>query len=808
MNNYLFIIKPIALIVFVSLIPLLLLVENSTSIVWTVIIPVLPLLFIIIGYSNWRNICPLAFFPKISQNLTWIQKRKLPKWFEENFYLFQYFILFLAFYARLILLNFDTIYLASFLVFVIVSAFFINLIYTGKSWCNFFCPVGVVEKIYCGSNAHNAEINSACSTCSACKINCPDIDMESNYWKESINTQKTFVFYSFSGLVLGFYSYFYLQSGSFDNYYSGRWTYESISMFSDGFFFAPFIPLFIAAPITLIVYSILSYYIFKTIEQVLFKRKIFKDILFSTLQHRIKVVSAFIAFNIFYIFAGAPAYMNYPIAYSIFYFIVVMVSAIVLHREIFREESYFLQERFAIKMIKRWDSTKAIPTNLKEIYYTYTNENHNKKEQLQTYKETIEDLLQEGILTEDRMSVLEKLRTQMGISQKEHLKIINNIKLKNEDLFNIDIKKSTEKRYQKNSYKMILENALEEHTELDQNYLISLRRQFCITDDMHNEIMNSILNTNDKLHSDVLYLLKQMNSLRKLHKSILNDGSREILFLKYTIKNEFNLISKDLFILLNSIYKDNTKNLYILKRYFKYKRIGEKINFDKNILSFMDPKIASAILELKKDFDSIKEVKVVTNNKPIIKHLLTNDSESIAAAALLNIIHDKSDFFDDINLSVFRESKNIDLKELADKITFSTNNITIYERMMYLHHIPLFEPIKLYELNLLANSTEVVLFKKDRYIIEQGTDADTLFIITSGEVDVQTDAKVTNRLGDKDYFGAVAILSDRKRTASVKSITNVTMLTLSKYSFKNFIYENPKISVKLMKDVISKLIDK
>ena len=83
-----------------------------------------------------------------------------------------------------------------------------------------------------------------------------------------------------------------------------------------------------------------------------------------------------------------------------------------------------------------------------------------------------------------------------------------------------------------------------------------------------------------------------------------------------------------------------------------------------------------------------------------------------------------------------------------------------------------------------------------------------LFIITSGEANLETNGKVTNRLGNKDYFGAIAILADRKRTASVKSITDVTMLTLSKYSFKNFIYENPKISVKLMKDVISKLIDK
>ena len=547
MNKYLsYTLEAIALIVFVSLIPMLFLVEDSTSIVWTVIIPILPILFITIGYSNWRNICPLAFFSKISQKLTWIEKRKVPEWFEENFYFFQYSLLFISFSSRLILLNFDNFYLGLFLILIILSAFAINLVYTGKSWCNFFCPVGVVEKIYCGSNSHKSDVSSACSTCSACKRNCPDIDMESNYWKESTNNQKTFVFYSFSGLVLGFYLYFYLKSGSFEYYFSGIWAHESISMFSDGFFFAPFIPVFIAAPITLALFSIVSFYIFKMIEQFIWKRKIFKSISYVTLTHRIKIVAAFVAFNIFYAFAGAPAYSHYPLFYAIFHFLVIVMSAIVLHSEFFREESYFLQERFAMKMIKKWDFSKPIPTNLKEIYYTYTNDSKNSADRLKTYRETISDLLQEGILTEESMVILEKLRSQMGISAKDHLDVLRDIKLNNQDLFDTNIEQSAEKKYQRNSYKKMLEDALEEHSELNTVFLQSLQKQFCITDAVHKKIMDGIVNSNGKLHSDVLNLLKQMNSLRRLHKSILNDRSREIYFLKYTIRNEFSKISQDL----------------------------------------------------------------------------------------------------------------------------------------------------------------------------------------------------------------------------------------------------------------------
>lgn len=809
MNKYLsYTLEAIALIVFVSLIPMLFLVEDSTSIVWTVIIPILPILFITIGYSNWRNICPLAFFSKISQKLTWIEKRKVPEWFEENFYFFQYSLLFISFSSRLILLNFDNFYLGLFLILIILSAFAINLVYTGKSWCNFFCPVGVVEKIYCGSNSHKSDVSSACSTCSACKRNCPDIDMESNYWKESTNNQKTFVFYSFSGLVLGFYLYFYLKSGSFEYYFSGIWAHESISMFSDGFFFAPFIPVFIAAPITLALFSIVSFYIFKMIEQFIWKRKIFKSISYVTLTHRIKIVAAFVAFNIFYAFAGAPAYSHYPLFYAIFHFLVIVMSAIVLHSEFFREESYFLQERFAMKMIKKWDFSKPIPTNLKEIYYTYTNDSKNSADRLKTYRETISDLLQEGILTEESMVILEKLRSQMGISAKDHLDVLRDIKLNNQDLFDTNIEQSAEKKYQRNSYKKMLEDALEEHSELNTVFLQSLQKQFCITDAVHKKIMDGIVNSNGKLHSDVLHLLKQMNSLRRLHKSILNDRSREIYFLKYTIRNEFSKISQDLFTLLHVMYKDYNLDISKLQNMFKYKNIGIQIDLNRDMLNFMDEKIANAIFELKKDFDSIKEVKEVSDNQPIIKYLLENDSKLIAAAALLSTMNYPHEFFADINLDKFTQSDDEEIKALAYKILLQTNNITTYERMMYLHNIPLLEGIKYHELYLLANSTQILTFEPDKYIIEQGGVAHTLFIITSGKVNVEIDGKVTEQLGDEDYFGAVAILADTTRMASVKSITDVTMLTLSKNAFKKFLYENPKISIKLMKEVINKLLDK
>ena len=521
----------IAMVIFIAIVPILFFSLHGTTLVWTILIPIIPVALLIIGFSRWRDICPLALISKITQNTQLIQKRKVPLWFENNFWFFQYFTLFIALSLRLTTLNYNSTYLGLFFIIVVVLALLINLFFTGKSWCNFFCPVGVVEKIYAISNAKNYDHNSACGTCTACKRNCPDIDLESNYWKEGIDTQKGFVFYSFGGMVLGFYLYFYLQSGSLSYYFSGEWTHDPINMLSDGFFFAPSIPVIIAAPLTLTFFSLLSYYIFKTLEQFLWSRHIFKNENHETVAHRVKVLASFVTFNIFYIFAGAPSYQHYPIAYAIFYFFVVAISSIKFYKEIFRKEDYFIQERFALKILKKWDSSKSLPTNLKEIYYTYMNENKSKKERLDMYKSSITELMQEGILNERSMKILEKLREQIGISSRDHERIISQIKLKNSSLFDNNIEHSAETEYQENSYKRVIENALKDHIEIENEYLKSLQKQFCISDEVHQKIMDSIINTNDKIHQDILDLLMLMHELLILQNSIYEDKTREVYFL-------------------------------------------------------------------------------------------------------------------------------------------------------------------------------------------------------------------------------------------------------------------------------------
>ena len=71
--------------------------------------------------------------------------------------------------------------------------------------------------------------NSQCAQCTACKKHCPDIDQENAYWKDATGQGRRIAFYSFPGLVLAFYVYYWLRAGDWEAYFDGRWTRHPVT---------------------------------------------------------------------------------------------------------------------------------------------------------------------------------------------------------------------------------------------------------------------------------------------------------------------------------------------------------------------------------------------------------------------------------------------------------------------------------------------------------------------------------------------------------------------------------------------------
>src|SRR5688572_26394729 len=257
-------------------IPTILGIEHGNRLLWTVCIAALPFFWMTVGYHVWRRICPLAVAGQLGRLVGRPGARKMGDWMGKHYLLVQLGLMIVALSLRLTVTNGSAIGLAVFLGVVVVAAAAVSFIYGGKTWCNFICPVGLVEKIYTepsrSASGAAAALTSQCSPCVACKKHCPDIDLEQGYWKEATDAQgraRRIAYFAWPGVVAAFYVYYYLARGDWSYYFDGGWAYErELLAMSPGFYFAPEIPRFVAAPLTLLGFGLASFVVFSIIERV------------------------------------------------------------------------------------------------------------------------------------------------------------------------------------------------------------------------------------------------------------------------------------------------------------------------------------------------------------------------------------------------------------------------------------------------------------------------------------------------------------------------------------------------------------
>jgi hypothetical protein len=86
------------------------------------------------------------------------------------------------------------------------------------------------------------------------------------------------------------------------------------------------VPAIVACPLVLLASTVASFLFFAALERLLVHRS--GDA--TRLRHRLLAVASFCAFNLFYVFAGQPTLLEYPIVDRIVAFVVPVVSTLAL----------------------------------------------------------------------------------------------------------------------------------------------------------------------------------------------------------------------------------------------------------------------------------------------------------------------------------------------------------------------------------------------------------------------------------------------------------------------------------------------
>lgn len=109
------------------------------------------------------------------------------------------------------------------------------------------------------------------------------------------------------------------------------------------------------------------------------------------------------------------------------------------------------------------------------------------------------------------------------------------------------------------------------------------------------------------------------------------------------------------------------------------------------------------------------------------------------------------------------------------------------------------------ELRTLRRAAEEIEVPEGRVLCEEGTIGREFFFILDGTASVKRRNRTVARLGPGKYFGELALLDRRPRSATVVSDTDMTLLVLGQRQFNGVLEAIPSLSRKLLAAMATRL---
>ena len=107
---------------------------------------------------------------------------------------------------------------------------------------------------------------------------------------------------------------------------------------------------------------------------------------------------------------------------------------------------------------------------------------------------------------------------------------------------------------------------------------------------------------------------------------------------------------------------------------------------------------------------------------------------------------------------------------------------------------PFFSSLSRGELLELAKMSEDLDVKEGRVLAREGQTGSEFFVIIDGEVSVTKDGQEIRTLGPGDFFGEIALVEDRPRTATVTAKTPLRFFVLTRQGFRSLLDHQPELA--------------
>lgn len=97
-------------------------------------------------------------------------------------------------------------------------------------------------------------------------------------------------------------------------------------------------------------------------------------------------------------------------------------------------------------------------------------------------------------------------------------------------------------------------------------------------------------------------------------------------------------------------------------------------------------------------------------------------------------------------------------------------------------------------------------FQPGDIIIKEGDNAEHVYTIITGEADVFADGVKVGDIGEDEVFGAMAVFTGEKRSATVQARTVCTIMAVPQNDFMHLIEAQPKAAVNLIENLAHRIV--
>ena len=115
-----------------------------------------------------------------------------------------------------------------------------------------------------------------------------------------------------------------------------------------------------------------------------------------------------------------------------------------------------------------------------------------------------------------------------------------------------------------------------------------------------------------------------------------------------------------------------------------------------------------------------------------------------------------------------------------------------------LKRVPIFQGLDRRELERIAASMKPRTFRAGDTVTSEGQGGVGFFVIEDGQAKVTVGGENRRTLGAGDYFGEVALLTDRPRTATITAETELRCYGMTSWDFKPLVETHGSIAWKLL----------